>query len=100
MFDVRPRTSPHEAEGPESRPTRLSGSSSWLDHAACRGLNDVFFDAHMWDYAKRICDACPVRDECLADILTYEGSRNTAHRHGLVGGLTPTERNRIRRRAA
>lgn len=44
--------------------------------------------------AKRICAQCPVRDECLTDAMLAEGPALWG-RFGIVGGLSPNERNRL-----
>jgi WhiB family redox-sensing transcriptional regulator len=68
---------------------------SWRAQAACRGLEtDIFFPAtdEEAEPAKAICAACPVREECLEYALT------TRQEDGVWGGLTETERRRLRRR--
>lgn len=40
--------------------------------------------------AKRLCEACPVKSECLAYALA------NPELHGIWGGLTPRERSRLR----
>jgi WhiB family redox-sensing transcriptional regulator len=42
--------------------------------------------------AKTICATCPVRDQCL------EWAIASRQEDGIFGGLTPTERHRLRRR--
>jgi WhiB family transcriptional regulator, redox-sensing transcriptional regulator len=67
----------------------------WRDGAACRGLDtNVFFPLtdEEADEAKAICAACPVREECLEFALL------TRQDDGVWGGLTETERRRLRRR--
>ncbi len=44
--------------------------------------------------AKRICAACPVRDECLDHALANE------ERFGIWGGFSERERRRMRRMAS
>ncbi len=44
--------------------------------------------------AKRICAACPVRDECLEHALSNE------ERFGIWGGYSERERRRMRRMAS
>lgn len=39
--------------------------------------------------AKRVCAACPVRVECLADVMAAE---DPAERWGITGGLSADER--------
>jgi WhiB family redox-sensing transcriptional regulator len=66
----------------------------WRNEAACTGLApDVFYPPPgQADAAKRVCRGCPVRTPCLVDVLGWESS---GRRHGVVGGLTPTERDRL-----
>jgi WhiB family transcriptional regulator, redox-sensing transcriptional regulator len=68
---------------------------AWRDQAACRGLDtDVFFpltDEEAGE-AKAVCATCPVRELCLEYALV------TRQDDGVWGGLTETERRRLRRR--
>ncbi|MDQ3979797.1 MAG: WhiB family transcriptional regulator [Actinomycetota bacterium] len=67
----------------------------WREDAACRGVDtDVFFPAtdEEAEEAKAICASCPVREECLSFAL------QTRQEDGVWGGLTETERRRLRRR--
>lgn len=68
----------------------------WMDRAACKGLpSRVFFldDDEQPDYAtaRHVCSGCPVRSECLGYALELN------IRHGMFAGLTPTQRERLRR---
>lgn len=65
--------------------------SMWRDDALCRAANPALFfdDAHI-NEALAWCHACPVTEQCLKDAL----SRND---EGVAGGLTATERRRLRR---
>lgn len=66
----------------------------WQDRAACQGWDtNIFFPerGQPTSQAKRICAECPVTRECLQwaeDTLTF---------HGVFGGLSANERERIRR---
>lgn len=67
----------------------------WRDQAACRGLDtDVFFPVTDEEAAEAqaVCAVCPVREECLEYALV------TGQEDGVWGGLTETERRRLRRR--
>src|SRR5688572_9169442 len=69
----------------------------WMHEAACRGQgSDAWFSAdevgEEVDAARRVCSGCPVRPECLDYAL------DRAIRHGLWGGLSPTERAALYRR--
>lgn len=71
----------------------------WRRHAACITVDpDAFFPPQGGGYndVRRICDACPVANECAASALLeeerYDGGRN---RYGMRGGYTPDERHAI-----
>jgi WhiB family redox-sensing transcriptional regulator len=67
----------------------------WKLKAACRNLDTSMFfpdteaDA---DAAKDVCAQCPVREACLEYALA------TRQHDGVWGGLTESERRRVRRR--
>lgn len=72
---------------------------SWQDQAACRGADpQLFFPERSWDSkdqvaeAKQICASCPVREDCLDRALADN------EQWGVWGGLTQSERRRLRRR--
>lgn len=62
----------------------------WHDQALCAETDpEAFFpvagaSAHA---ARQVCAACPVRTECLTDALDRHDVA-----HGVLGGLTPTQR--------
>ena len=69
----------------------------WREQAACGGADaDVFFpageDEALVAPAREICAACPVMDECLRYALS------TNQTEGVWGGMTGSERRRLRRR--
>jgi len=67
---------------------------TWQDRGACRGSSqDHWFPAEHESNkeAKKICNGCPVRNECLEHALTHH------ERYGIWGGTTTRERERIRR---
>jgi hypothetical protein len=71
----------------------------WHLDAACAGVDpEVFYPLELGPdsvgvaAAKRVCAGCPVRAECLADVMAAE---DPARRWGISGGTTPTERNAI-----
>lgn len=77
----------------------------WQQQAACRGIGtDAFFPERnkesgrirqgQYLEAKRICDQCPVRAECL-DFALRENLRG-----GMYGGLTPRQRRELFRTPA
>ncbi len=72
-------------------------TSDWRSRAACRGVDpDLFFplphDGEGVDRAKAVCVVCPVRNQCLDEALRRIPE-------GIAGGLTATERRRLRRQA-
>lgn len=72
----------------------------WLDSAACKGFDpNMWFEAVVNDtdmremniLAQSICGSCEVRKHCLEYSLHYE-------RYGIWGGLTASDRDKIRRK--
>jgi len=66
----------------------------WLPEAVCRQTNPdaLFVPEVQQKIAKRLCDRCPVRYECLAEALD---ERIEA---GVWGGMTERERRALLRR--
>jgi WhiB family redox-sensing transcriptional regulator len=68
----------------------------WQDSALCRNADlEIFFPVDdLWvntlEEAKKYCDRCDVRTECLAHALKHE-------RFGIWAGTMPSERVRIRK---
>lgn len=63
-------------------------SQTWLPHAACRNQNPGLFDSDrkvLVELAKRICNTCPVRSDCLTWATTH-------HEVGTWGGLSESQR--------
>lgn len=83
------------------RRDRSGTDVGWQEDAACRddpwpdawfppgepGPNDT-----VWSYPRTVCGLCPVRSDCLA--YAMEGREA----HGMFGGLTPLQRQRLARR--
>jgi WhiB family transcriptional regulator, redox-sensing transcriptional regulator len=77
---------------------------SWLDRAACAGVDGHLFFAPDIERtqdreireakAAAICAQCPVRAQCLDYALS------NSIKHGIWGGLNQSERARERRRRA
>jgi WhiB family redox-sensing transcriptional regulator len=73
--------------------------TGWRGQAACSNLDpSIFFPVGHADTAgeevagaKRICDACPVKQECLAFAI------GTNQEYGVWGGTTEEERRIVRR---
>lgn len=78
---------------PAPAPVPPPAPAGWRDAAACRDTPDVDFFADDPRPARRVCRACPVAAECLA-----EGHRADALDalaglgHGVWGGYTARER--------
>ena len=71
---------------------------SWVDRAKCVDTpTDLFYEPGDVDRAKEICASCEVADQCLAYALACE-DLDPYGGHGLWGGLTGREPNRLRRR--
>lgn len=87
----------------------------WRAKASCEGAGDaLFFDESRHAEAQRICASCPVRAECLNDILRWEWEERGYYRmlsdqagrnglrlmFGVFGGMTPEDRWRFVQSAA
>jgi WhiB family redox-sensing transcriptional regulator len=69
----------------------------WKEQAACRNLDTSLFFPESEsgaEEAKKVCAICPVREACLQFAL------NTRQHDGVWGGLTESERRRVRRQTA
>ena len=66
----------------------------WTAKAACRESNpdELFVQGAAQNLAKRRCQGCPVRAECLADAL------DNRVEFGVWGGMTERERRALLRR--
>ena len=90
---------------PISAQTDTDPGPDWRTRAACRETPkpDDFYphpsdEAGADRVALEYCARCPVTLECLESALAAEGCRTD--RHGIWGGRTPAERERISRRRA
>ena len=79
--------------------TSIAPTSSWRDHAECRGVDPGIFhpddeeeNEFSTQAAKAICMTCPVREACLEHAIAVR------EKHGVWGGLTARERRRLIRR--
>lgn len=69
---------------------------AWADLGSCTNADpDLFFPQPGADtsYARSICRVCPVRTQCL------EYALESGQKHGIWGGMTESQRRRLRRRA-
>lgn len=75
---------------------------SWQSLGNCRGFTKLFFYAprgrnstknanEAEQFCKQLCADCPVKDQCLAYALDND------EQYGIWGGLTPSQRNMVRR---
>jgi len=66
---------------------------AWMQQAACAGATDLFFpgigDSFSARRARRICDVCCVRLQCLEYAVDHRIA------FGVWGGTTPKERRAI-----
>ena len=72
--------------------TVTTDPDGWMGSALCTQVDaDVFYPGPGGDIrpAKKICGACPVREPCLVYGMDDP--------HGVYGGLTPNEREKLRR---
>lgn len=78
-------------------------SPQWMESAACRLSDpDMFystadsgrFQVREVQEATSVCAICPVRMACLSWAMQNKDS------HGILGGLTPQQRARLRKRMA
>ena len=67
-------------------------SDHWMPDAACVGLGRLFDDSDtevLLDEARRVCQLCAVRQDCL------DFAMHTSQQHGVWGGLTSDERHQV-----
>lgn len=72
---------------------RIDPAGQWVRHAACAGLNPELFHPTRQDPkrgAAAVCATCRVRNDCLDWAIA------TNQTHGIWGGLTAEERDRLR----
>lgn len=68
--------------------------SDWRDEAACLGMNPDLFFPDQGDYgheARKVCAGCPVLESCRSWAIVNERGRE-----GIWGGLSGSERQRVR----
>jgi len=72
----------------------MNNDDDWWLRAACRGRDPEMFFTGERDprAARKICEGCPVRAECLQDVLKDE---TDDRRFGVRAGLTPQERKKL-----
>ena len=71
----------------------------WTEKAECTKHDPALFvsdkKGRIYDKAKKICNVCPVKQECLDWILKIESS-NACPSYGIYGGLSHLERMELR----
>lgn len=72
--------------------------AEWMDEAMCLGHPEEFDDEGT-DKALEICGACPVLATCAARALEQERGLPEEYRQGIFGGLRPSDRVALDRRA-
>lgn len=74
-------------------------NTDWHELAACRGMdtNEFFGGDAAQRRAKRVCEPCEVRAQCLIDVLAAEDRTGRVY-VGIFGGTDEHERLAIRRR--
>lgn len=88
----------------------LKDPETWRDRAMCKGVDiNVFFaPGHIrlgraetivdkYRDARRYCERCPVKDECLAEAMDLEQDDGVMLTYGFWGNKTPRERVAMRR---
>lgn len=74
-------------------------AEGWYGSALCAQVDPGIFFADQGvnsSYARRICNNCPVLDDCKADTLFRDFSGNAMDIHGMAAGLSPYKRKLIR----
>lgn len=82
---------------------QMAKDDTWRQKAVCRNLDPAIFFPEgegaelnvLYAKAKRYCNECPVRQECLDYAMRAEVNEDS-HRYGLFGGLTPSQRKKLR----
>jgi len=92
---TRTRTCPTAQSPPGAQYTDFR--DSWLPLARCRLVDpELFFPLNEQPEsaapALAVCACCPVRAQCLADVLAVEAHRPPSMIFGVCGGLSPVER--------
>lgn len=73
----------------------------WHKRAACRDGDPKWWDGgpHYGEWARAICQRCPVRQECLRDVVAWETrfATRASATMGVAGAMTATERRELYR---
>lgn len=86
----------------ETRGISTAPNPNWRAAAACGTDPDAMFpdpgNKAGTSAAKAVCAACPVRLVCLDHAMADEGGKTKDRRHGILGGLTPSQRYHLHHR--
>jgi len=67
--------------------------TQWWQHAACKGLTHLFFPRNgQVDRARRLCDNCPVQQQCKAEAM-HLAARGELH--GMWANTTKRQRENL-----
>lgn len=95
--DLPATSEPALVSAPAATPRRSGRDLDWREAAACKGKDpDMWFPERGSTIARAIaiCEACPVRVDCLQHALAAK------EKFGIWGGLSEKERRTLRRRRA
>ncbi len=87
-----------EAGPRRQRDNPTSRRNDWLERAACKEMDpDLFFlearfASQMEPRLRTVCGGCPVRRDCLDDVLHFESFHGDTMREGFQGGMSAAER--------
>lgn len=73
----------------------LRHSEEWMDHAACKGMDQSIFFPDDMEYtskARLVCMGCSVIDDCLEYALRLSASIARQDDYGIIANTTPAER--------
>ena len=73
---------------------RLPAPGSWAEQAACKGRTEEFFlygPGQVPRKLKRLCESCPVNEDCLSYALEHNP-------YGIWAGTSWLERSRMNRK--
>lgn len=79
---------------------RATARPDWHRHAACQGRDPRWWDGGRYgEWARAVCQQCPVSTECLTDVLNWETRSGTRadSAYGVAGGMTAPERRELYR---
>jgi hypothetical protein len=73
----------------------MAVNEAWRQQAKCKGMSLALFfsdkSGQLLRKGREICEACPVRQECLDDAI-YTELHGSYQVHGLRGGYSRPER--------